>query len=176
MLDQEHYHVLVTLGAFFNIFGANILDFLTLQSPYRRCSAQLLNVFLVSAWLSVKLQAYLRWQKAVGLQIRVSFPDFLLQRPKFKNVILNEIDYFIMHCLRCFHGLSDYQYHSVEEFPCHEIAYHLEPIDHGLAVYTILGRVKGAIHVRSGIISEWLSYLYECRDLLVVSFGGDALW
>ena len=51
-------------------------------------------------------------------------------------------------------GLFDYQHHSVEESLCHEIAYHLEPIDHCIAVYTILGRVKGAIHVRSGIVAK----------------------
>jgi hypothetical protein len=51
-------------------------------------------------------------------------------------------------------SLFDYQHHSVEESLCHEIACHLEHIDHCLAVYTILGRVKGVIHVRSGIVSE----------------------
>jgi len=33
-------------------------------------------------------------------------------------------------------------------------ANHLEHIDHSLAVDTIFGRVKGAIHVRSGIVVE----------------------
>ena len=55
---------------------------------------------------------------------------------------------------------------------CHEIANHLEHIDHRLAVDVILGRAKGAIHVRSGIVVEWLNYLQECRNLLALSFGG----
>ena len=55
---------------------------------------------------------------------------------------------------------------------CHEIANDLEHIDHHLAVDTILDRVKGAIHVRSGTVVEWLSYLQECRDLLVNAVGG----
>jgi len=38
--------------------------------------------------------------------------------------------------------------------PRHEIAYRLEPIDHRLAVDTIIGRAKGAMHVRSGIVVE----------------------
>jgi hypothetical protein len=50
-------------------------------------------------------------------------------------------------------SLND-QHHSFEEPPCHEIASHLEPIDHCLAFLYDSWWSKGVIHVRSGIVVE----------------------